>query len=116
MHLVSGSRSTSEAKGMGLEQPIRISRVYVNGCSCAEIQDSDLGEQLFGPMWAFDIKMSARNLREQVDDADNQRSQRPVGVIKNHGKPRQQRCGKKRKQCNGENEKCDGNNDEVREQ
>ena len=85
----------------------------MNGRSRPKIQDSDFGSQLFGPMRLFNIKMSARNLREQMDDPDNQRGQRPVGVIKNHSKPRQYGRGNKRKQRNGENEKCEWNDDKV---
>ena len=73
-----------------VEQPIGVPCVQMNGRSRPEIQDGDPGDQLFGPMRGFDIKMSARNLREQMDDPDNERGQRPVGVIKNHSNPRQQ--------------------------
>ena len=55
-----------------VEQPIGVSCAQVNGRSRPDIQDGDLGDQLFGPMRVFDIKMSTGNLREQVDDPDHQ--------------------------------------------
>ena len=59
----------------------------MNSPTCAKIQHGNVRDKLVGPVQWPDIKMSPGNLREQVDDADYQRGQRPVGVVKNDSQP-----------------------------
>src|SRR6476620_4179897 len=81
-----------------VEQPILASALQVNRRSRAEVEHRHLSDKLFGPMRMFNVEMSAGNLREQVDHADHQRSERPVRIIKNNSMPRQQRRRKERKE------------------
>ena len=74
-----------------VEQPIRISRLQVNSCARAEIEDCDLCGELFGPVRVFHVKMSAGNVREDLHDSQNQLCQKPVGIIEDHSDSRQQR-------------------------
>src|SRR5262249_37906397 len=66
--------------------------------------------------WCADVKVSAGNLREQMNDADDQRGQCPIGVIENKSDPRDERRSHQRQKRNGEDKECDGNNDEICQQ
>ncbi len=57
--------------------------------------------------------MTAGNLREKMNDADNQRGQCPVGVIENNSDPREQRRGDQGQKRNGEDKECDRDDNEV---
>src|SRR6266853_200198 len=53
-----------------IEKPIRVPCPQVNSRARAQIQYRDLRRELFGPVWLFDVKMSAGNLREQLHDPE----------------------------------------------
>ena len=93
-----------------IEQPICAPGPQVNSRARAQIQYRNLRRELFGPVWLFDIKMAAGNLREQLHDPKNKPREKPIRIIENDSDPRQQRRGDEREQCNRENEK--GNRDD----
>src|SRR5882724_5189415 len=72
-----------------IEKPVCASRLQVSSRAGAQVQHGDLCPELFRPMRLGDIKMSARNLREQSHDPKNNLCQKPVGIIENYGEPRQ---------------------------
>src|SRR4029453_16230988 len=88
----------------------------MNSRTGADIQDRDLGNELFGPMRTFDVKMPTRNMREELHDSHDKLYQKPVGIIENHRKPVEKRRGKKRKKRDRENEESDRYHDQIRHQ
>ena len=87
----------------------------VNGRARAQIQNRHLRRPA-APIRFANIEVSAGNLREQMNDADDQRGQCPVGVIENNSDPWEQRCSDQRQKRNGEDKECDRNDDEVCQQ
>src|ERR1700719_3368991 len=64
----------------------------------------------------FDIIMSTGDLREQVDQTENEARQTPIGIINNDRDPRQQRCREKREERDCQNEEGNRHHREVGEQ
>ena len=60
--------------------------------------------------------MAAGNLREKIDDTDNQCGQSPVRIIENNRDPREQRSSQQREERNSEYEECDRNNYKICDQ
>src|SRR6266478_7563518 len=96
-----------------VEQPVRASGLQVNGSSRADIEDGNLCNELFGPMRMFDVKMPARNMREELHGSHDKLCQKPVGVIENHGNSGEKRRGKKRKKRDRENEESNRHHDQI---
>jgi hypothetical protein len=67
-------------------------------------------------MRMFDVKMSTRNMREELHDSHNKLYRKPVGIIENHRKPGQKRRGKKGKKRDRENEESNRHHDQIRHQ
>src|SRR5437773_11122729 len=99
-----------------IDKPIRAPCPQVDSRARAQIQYRDLCRELFGPLWLRDVKMSARNLCEQLHDPENKMSQKPIGIVEDHGEQRQQWRREKRQQRDGENEEGNRNNHQIREQ
>ena len=67
-------------------------------------------------MRMFDIKMPARNMRQELYNSDDNLCQKPVGIIENHRKSWQKRRGKKGKKRDRENEESNRHHDQIRHQ
>src|SRR4029453_16367004 len=88
----------------------------MNSRTGIDIQDRNLGNELFGPMWMFDIKMAAGYMRKELHNSDHNLCQKPVRIIENHRKPGQKRHRKKGKKRDRENEKSNRHDDQIRHQ
>ena len=97
-----------------IEQPIRAPGPQMNGRARADIQHSDPDLRIPGRTGMFDILMSTGNLREQMDESENEPGQTPIGIIKNDSDPREQRRREKREECDRQNGKGDRNDKQVR--
>src|SRR5436305_4532802 len=60
--------------------------------------------------------MAGGNLREKIDDNDDQCGQSPVRIIENDRDPREQRSSQQREERNSEYEECDRNNYKICDQ
>ena len=96
-----------------IDQPIVAIHSDVNGRARAQVQHRHLCRDPVAPIRFANIEVSAGNLREQMNDADDQRGQCPVGIIENNSDPREERRSDQRQKRNGEDKECDRNNDEV---
>ena len=86
----------------------------MNGRACADIQHSNPGLRILGHTGMFDIIMSTGDLREKVDESENEPGQTPIGIIKNDRDPGQQRRREKREERDRQNEEGDRNDKQVR--
>src|SRR6266566_1238718 len=71
-----------------IEEPIRAPGPQMNGRARADVQHSNPGLRIIGRTGMFDIIMSTGDLREQVDESENEPGQTPIGIIKNDRDPR----------------------------
>src|SRR4051794_6780190 len=64
-----------------IEEPVRFAGAHVNRRAGAEIKRINASPCSIRPVEMFDIIMTARQLREEVHDADDKASQKPIRIV-----------------------------------
>src|SRR3954453_1156125 len=96
-----------------INQPIMTIHMDVNGGARSQVQDRYRCGDPAAPARVANIKVTAGNSCEQMNDGDDERGQCPVGIIKNNSEPREERRSYERQKRNGQDKECHGDDDKV---
>ena len=75
------------ARRSGIDEPVSMSAAQMDGRAGSQVERVDFQKCAARTVRMFNVKMTARDLREQTHHSQDKFRERPIRVVENHGKP-----------------------------